>query len=87
MKGNATERFTLNERLVLDVYEIPRTDADMLWPFYSNREHLDGFHMLDDDTRYLLERGLIERTAERRYVLTQAGMEVITSQIMGRLMN
>ena len=81
MKGNAMER------LVMDVYEIPITDADMLWPFYSNREHLDGFHMLDDDTRYLLERGLIERTHERRYVLTQAGMEVITTKIMGRLMN
>jgi hypothetical protein len=81
MKRNNTER------LVLDVYEIPRDAADMLWPFYSNREHLDGFDMLEDDRRYLLERGLIERTDERRYVLTQAGMEVITTKIMGRLMN
>jgi hypothetical protein len=60
-----------------DVYIIPITDVERLWPFYANRNELDGFFMLNVDRNYLINRGLIERTDRCGYRLTQAGKELL----------
>lgn len=56
-----------------DIYLIPETDRDRLWPFIGGQKEC---FMLPDRLRDLRERGLIEKIENGCYVLTAAGKKV-----------
>ena len=67
-----------------DVYVREPTDAERLWCFSCKRNPLDGFFMSHADQSYLVQKGLIYKDLEGRYLLTEQGAQVIAEQELAK---
>jgi hypothetical protein len=75
---------SLNPKETYDVYIPERTDAERLWCFTFKHNPLDGFFMSHADQSYLVQKGLIYKDLEGRYLLTEQGAQVLAEQELAK---